>query len=271
MSRARSPIISPSPARFFLLPPTGVGLLVALAVVTSSPRPAAAGSARLAYVDQVEVFGGPAASEGRSFVATVLRQAGLGATFAGPDETPCGEDAGCLAERAQKIGADVSLRATVALIAGQTSVGLFVVRASGSVWRYQKRDVDLGAGDPEVAAALASSPLLARDEEGGAPVAAWSLTGAGLVLVAGGAVAIWRAFDLRDQFLREHVDDGGDVVGLSPAGARAAEKRARRFALAGSLLVGAGAAAGLGAGILFVRDSGERSPRPAGLVVEGDF
>jgi hypothetical protein len=240
---------------------------IAVMLLVASAAPALAED-RAAYVDEVVVAGGPGAGEARDRIAGAVRQAGLQVRFAAASVTPCGEDPACLAVRGRAAGAVVALRVTIAEVAGEVIAAVLIVDVRrGTAERRLAQGVELADLDGGIAAALARHARAAPRRR----VAAWSLTGAAVLLAAGGAAATWRAHDLRDRFFADHVDANGDVFGISPAAARAAEVRARRWSLAGGLLLAGAASTGVAATVLFVRGGDGGEVRPAGLAVAGRF
>lgn len=216
----------------------------------------------VAYVDEVAVVGGPDARRGREFVTSVIQRAGFRARFADAAEMPCGDDTACLANRARREGAQVALRFTIVEVGGRIAVAMLAVDP-GRTRREVAEDVDLSRPDDVLAAALGA---LAPEQRKPRRVAAWSLLAGSVALAAAGGLATWHAHALEARFFADHVDENGDVYGISPADARNAESHARRWSLVGGLGIAAAAVTGVGAGILFVRgDRGES--RPAGVTV----
>jgi hypothetical protein len=242
--------------------------VLVVAAVLLVVAPAAAAADRVGYVDEIVVFGGPDAAAARDLVDSALQQAGLRARFAGADTSPCGEDVACLAARARAIGAPIALRVTVAEVAGEFVASVLIVNVGRhSTERHVEQGGELSALDAGLAAALAhASPEPAPRRR----AVAWTLAGTAAALLVGGALATWKAHDLRDEFFAQHVDANGDIVGISPSDARAAERRARGWSIVGGLLLAGAAGTGIAATVLFVRDR-EGEPRPAGLAIGGTF
>jgi hypothetical protein len=232
--------------------------------------PAGAAAGRNALVDSVEIYGDADAADVRGFVGRVVAGAGLAASFSRDGAAACGPDTACLRRRASVAGAEIVLRVIVLDIAGQVSVELYAVRvADGQAWRHAASGVDLDAGDERLSTALAGG-LGARPSGRGRRVAAWSLTGTAAGFALGGGLALYRAYALRRDFLDQHTDEMGDVVGISVSTAEQAEDRARRWALAGSLLLAGAGVTGVTATVLFITGPDERA-EPAGLAIEGRF
>lgn len=236
------------------------GVLVVIAATTT----AAAEPRAIAYVDEIVVVGGPDLMQARTFVAASVRRAGMEPRFADDHAAPCGDDGVCLAERARTFGASVALRVTIAEVGDRIVVSILASDGRGATRREIVPASDLNEADARIATAvgeLGPAPARARPR-----VFAWSLLGTAAVLAIGGGVATWYAHDLRSKFYAEHVAANGDVTGISPADARAEERNARQWSIIGGVALGGAAVAGLGAGILFVRDSSGES-RPAGVSV----
>lgn len=244
---------------------------LAVAALVCTAASGADAEDRGAFVDEVEVFGGIDRDAARDLVVAALARVGLRAHFADPGAPPCGDQPACLADRAQTGGFAVAVRVTIAAVADEVVAAVLVVRAGRvPAHRQVAQAVSLDALDEELGAALAAAPGVVPEPERPRRRAAWVALGGAVLLGSGGALALWKAYDLRAEFLSNHVDDNGDVVGISPAGARAAEDRAQRWALAGDLLLAGAAAAGITATVLFVR-GGDGEVRPAGIAVGGRF
>lgn len=226
-------------------------LLAALAII-GSVGTAAAGP-RLAYIDEVAVFGGAEEPRVRAFVDATVTRGGLRAQFAGTMKIPCGNDPACLMDRTRAAGAVVGLRVTVAEIAGGFVAAVLIVDVDHRDTRREiVEGIDLARPDDRLVGAL----RVHADTQRRPRYAAWSLAVGAGVLAIGGSVATWRARDLRSEFFANHVAPNGDVIGISPMEARAAEQRAQRWSLAGGILLVVAAASGLGATVLFVTEGG---------------
>lgn len=250
---------------------TGRLVRAVLAVAVTASSPAAADAAAVAYVDEVAVVAGPDAGAGRELARSVVERAGLRATFAAEGTSPCGEDAQCLAARARAAGAPVAIRVTIVAIADELVVSMLVVdtRREG-MHRHVEENADLEGTEVPLATALAAVLAETSDRPRTRLTRAWIVAASAVALGIGGGLATWHAYDLRDQFVDQHVDDNGDVVGISPEDAHRAEATAQRWSLAGSLLLVGAAATGITATVLFVRQPGGET-RPAGVVLGGRF
>lgn len=230
---------------------------------------ASAERASRAYVDSVSTYGGPAPVEASAFVRAVVEQAGYAPILSADDE-PCGMTPGCHVERGRKALAAISLQATVIEVAGTVSVSFYVVDVqTGAVSQSRQDEIDLSSPRASLATALPSP--VNEHSSSGRRIAAWSLTGAGVALAVGGSLAWLHSRSLRSEFLDNHVDENGDVFGISPAAARQKEQSAKRWELAGVLLWTAAAGSGVTATILFSGDHESQAPRPAGVVLVGEF
>jgi hypothetical protein len=214
-------------------------IAAALLMCTIAVSPALAASP--AYVDEVATHGRVAPAEAAAFVARVLRAAGLEPLVAPDarhgDAAPCGRDAACLAGRGRRAGARLALRATVLELAGEISVSLYVVDTrTGSASEHARQGVDLRGVDDALAADLRGRFGAERGRR--RRVAAWTFAGTAAALGTGGVLALLHARSIEDAFLADHVNAGGDVVGISPADAMAEERRARAWTLGGGLLIG---------------------------------
>jgi hypothetical protein len=223
---------------------------------------------RIAYVDEVRSFGGVDPGRARALVEAALARADLAAGFG--DAPPCGGTAevACLAERGRRAGAVIALRVTVAEVAGELVLGAMVVDLAR---RDTRREIIEGLDpvrpdDRFVALLRVAEPAARRRPR----YAAWTFAvGAGALAVSG-ALVTGRALSLRSDFFTNHVAPNGDVFGISPRDARAAEDRARAWSLAGGLLLAGAGVAGVTATVLFVagRDS---EVRPAGIAIGGSL
>jgi hypothetical protein len=235
---------------------------LASGVVLAAAGTATAGPA-VAYVDEVIAAGGVDHARARTFAAASVRRGGLEPRFAEPDTAPCGDDGACLAERARIHGAAVALRLTIVEVGARVVVSLLAGSARGDVRREVVPAAELERADDRIASALRElGPPPDRRSRAGALL----LAGTAAALAIGGGAATWYAHDLQARFYADHVAPNGDVFGISPVDARAEERRARRWSLAGGLALGGAALAGTGAALLFVRGAGGE-PRPAGLAV----
>lgn len=113
-------------------------------------------------------------------------------------------------------------------------------------------------------------PPMARPAGKTRRVAAWTLGATAAALALGGTYALLDARAQERAFLASHVDGGGNIIGISPADARAAEERARLWSLVGGVLLAGAGVSGVGATILFVTDS-RAEPQPAGITIGGTF
>lgn len=237
--------------------------LAAIAVAAASAT--ASADPPVAYVEIV-VSGGPDAMQGRQLADSLLRRAGLRATFADSGTVPCGDDAACLADRARSSGAVIAVRLTIADVAGRTVVSMVATDAGHTIRREIAQDVDASRPDDRLAALLRDLVPTPRSRR---RTVAWSLVGVTGALVIGGLAATWYAHDLRGDFFAEHVASNGDVFGISPAGARAEEARARRWSILGGVTLAGAAITGTTAVVLFVRGpSGESRPAGVALAVQ---
>jgi hypothetical protein len=237
---------------------TFIALLVLAAATTAAADPSG-----VAYIDEIVVVGGADELHARTFAAECVRRAGMTARFADESPPPCGDDPACLTDRARSFGAVVALRLIIAEVGGRVVASMLASDARGTVRREVVPATDLQRADDRLAIALRElvpeSPRRSR-------IAAWSLLGVSSALAIGGVLALWYANDQRTTFYAEHVASNGDVFGISPADARAAERRARQWSYVGGFALAGAALAGTAATILFVRTpSGET--RPAGLAV----
>lgn len=236
---------------------------LACGLVLATAPPAAAGGPAVAHVDEIIVAGGLDPDRARTFAAASVRRGGLVPRFAEAGAVPCGDDGACLADRARTHGAAIALRLTIAEVGERVVVSMLAGSARGSVRREVVPAAELERADDRIASALRDlGPPADRRSRAGA----WVLAGASAVMAIGGGAATWYAHDLRARFYADHVAPNGDVYGISPADARAEERRAGRWSLAGGLALGGAALAGTGASILFVRSAGGE-PRPAGVAV----
>jgi hypothetical protein len=241
---------------------------VAAVVLFATVAPARADEGT-GYVDEIAAFGGVDIDLARELVVGALSRAGLRARFAAATVAPCGDQPACLAERGRAAGARVAIRLTVAEVGDDVVASILIVQTRrGEAARHLEQGFELGGLEDRLAALLGSGPARRAPRR---RIAAWSLVGATVLVGVAGAAATWMARDLRDDFFTDHVDANGDVVGLSPAAARAAEARARGWALAGGLLIAGAGATGLAATVLFVDGGGGGEARPAGVAVTGRF
>lgn len=237
---------------------------ISASVVLATATTAAAEPRAVAYVDEIVVAGGPEIADARTFAAASVRRAGMDPRFADESAAPCGDDGQCLADRARTLGAAVAIRLTIAEVGDRVVVSMLASDAHGVSRREVVPSTDLHQADDRVASVLrdlAPPPPRARSR-----LAAWSVLGASAALAIGGGIATWYAHDLRAKFYAEHVAENGDVFGISPADARAEERAARQWSMVGGIAFGGAAIAGIGATILFLRDSSGES-RPAGVSV----
>ncbi len=236
---------------------------LACGLVLATATAAAAGGPPVAYVDEVIVAGGVDHAHARTFAAVSVRRGGLLPRFADAGTPSCGDDGACLAERARAVGAAIALRLTIAEVGDRVVVSMLAGTARGSIRREVVPAAELERADDRLASVLRElGPPPDRRSRAGA----WLLAGTSAALAIGGGAATWYAHDLRARFYADHVAPNGDVFGISPADARAEERRAGRWSLAGGLALGGAALAGTGAAILFVRGAGGE-PRPGGLAV----
>jgi hypothetical protein len=216
----------------------------------------------VALIDEIVVAGGVDSDQARRFVISVVARAGLEARFLSGEEDPCGDDPACLARRARRERARIAVRFTITEVAGDVIVAILAVQEQRTR-RELAESVDLQRSEDLLVDTLRGLAPATRSSR---RVVAWTFAGAGVVLGIAGGVATWRAHDLEARFFARHVDANGDVFGISPQGARAAEREARRWSMIGAAGLGLGAIAGVTATILFVRrDSGE--PQPAGIAL----
>jgi hypothetical protein len=210
-----------------------------------------------AYVDEVANYTRASDHEVDERFRDALREAGYVPLANVGNASPCAAgDTFCLAERARARGADVAVRATWVEVATEISLALEVVSArDGQVASYIVRRAD------PTAAATVVAGLLAADRDRissrGSAAVAWTLAGTSAALLLGGGASSWRAWHQRREFFAAHVDEGGDVVGISPADARAAERRARAWSVAGAALLAGAAASGITATVMFTRSSSD--------------
>jgi hypothetical protein len=237
-------------------------------VVLAAATTAAAEPRAIAHVDEIVVAGGPEIAQARAFAVGLVRRAGMDPRFADEAATPCGDDGACLADRARTLGAVVALRLTIAEVGDRVIVSMLASDARGKTRSDVVPSIDLDRGDDRLATLLRE--LAPPTPPPRSRLAAWSLLGASAALAIGGGIATWYAHDQRSAFYEEHVAENGDVFGISPADARAEERRARQWSLIGGFALGAAAIAGTGAAILFVRNSHGES-RPAGVSVAWEF
>jgi hypothetical protein len=233
--------------------PAAVLLLAALLVPASGfgdAKPAA-------YVDEVANYTGASDHDVDELLREALREAGYVPLANVGNAAPCSAgETFCLAERARARGAEVAVRAIWVEVATDISLALEVVSArNGQVASYIVR-----RADPTAAATVVGS-LLAADRDhgssGGSTAIAWTLAGTSAALLLGGGASSWRAWQQRRTFFAAHVDEGGDVVGISPADARAAERQAHAWSVAGAALLAGAAASGITATVMFTRSSSE--------------
>lgn len=233
---------------------------VALLVIATATTAAAGGP--VAYIDEVVVAGGLDPIAARTFAAASVRRGGLEPRFADDSNTPCGDDGGCLAERARTFGAAVALRITIVEVGDRVVASMLVSDPRGTTRREVVPAAELQNADATLAHALRD---LAPRPRRRSRVAAWSLAGVSMALAIGGGAALWHAREQRAKFYADHVAPNGDVFGISPADARAEERRARQWSFVGGFTLGGAALAAAGTTILFVRGAGET--RPAGVLV----
>ena len=243
-----------------MIPP---GLVVGLVVVVSATAVAAEPARQTAYVDEVVVAGGPDLVHGRAHARALLTRAGLRPQFADAESTPCGDDGGCLAQRARAWSATIAVRLTIAEVGDQIMISMLVVDPQGVVRREVVQQDGLASPDPRLTATLRELVPVPRARRSLAP---WALVAASAGIALAGGVATWYAHDLRAEFFEQHVAPNGDVFGISPTDARAAERHARRWSVVGGVLLAGAALTGVTATVLFVRGAGEEV-RPAGLAV----
>lgn len=248
--------------------PLSSGAAVAV-LATATSTVVRADEQKPAYVDEVANYTSLQEGELRETLRDALARADYRAEFANPKRPPCAEeDRACVAKRAETRGAAIGLRATWVELAGEISVVLDTVAPRGGAARH----VVSGVGKTpsrDLATVIASIEIESDEGMSGRRVAAWSLGGASLAFAAGGAAASLRAWQKRRTFFDEHVDDRGNVVGISPSRAKAAEDRARAWAVAGTILLAGAAVSGVTAGVLFVEGGSEGDS--TGVIVGGRF
>jgi hypothetical protein len=210
----------------------------------------AAAAAPFAHVDEVVIAGGIDPNQGRAFASLVTRRAGFEPRFADSLRTPCGDVPACLVDRAREVGAAVAIRITLVDVGGQVIASMLAIDARGRMRRQLVPGVDVYRADDTLAAELR---LFAPQLAGRTRTAAWAFTVTSAALALAGGILTWHAHDRRAQFYADHVAANGDVVGISPADARARERIARQWSMVGGSLLGGAALSGITATILFVR------------------
>jgi hypothetical protein len=211
-----------------------------------------------AYIDEVANYTRASDDEVDELLREALREAGYTALANVGNAAPCAAgDTFCLAERARARGADVAVRATWVEVATEVSLALEVVRArDAQVASYVVR-----RGNPEAAATIVGGLLAADRDRGpsGRTTVAWTLAGTSAALLVGGGASALRAWQQRRAFFSAHLNDDGDVVGISPPDARAAESRARAWSVAGVALLAGAAVSGVTATIMLTRSGSDGS------------
>lgn len=238
------------------------GPIVIVVAALAAAALAAPAAAQPTYVDPVLVLGGVDEDAAREVVVAAVGRAGLRAIHG--DGVACDEASACLADRARAAGAAAGLRVTIADVAGGVVASVIRVDLAGRSARQVLQVGSLEALEAELAALLAP-PARRRDRRAG-----WVAVGVTGALAAAGLAATWYAHDHRDDFFAAHVDAGGDIVGITPEGARRAEARARRWSFAGGALFAAAGATGVVAAVLLVRERGGEA-RSGGLAIGGRF
>lgn len=226
----------------------------------------------VAYVDDVVVYGDVPKQSARTLVIQAVDRAGFRAVFRGEDGEPCRASTACLRQRAGRLSARVALTVVVLALTREVSLALSIVDLQRkTAWKYTVDQLELSPGPTSLAdgirAAAAGGSLTRQRSRGPLP---WLATGAAIALAAGGAWAYLEARARRSEFLANHVDANGDLVGISQNDAMRMESDAQNLALLGAVLWTGAVASGLGAGILFARSRTEQAV-PAGLVITGRF
>lgn len=245
-----------------------IAVAAALLAAASLSSPASAEGGAI-YVDEVASYGGDRKVL-RAELETALAHQGYAASFAAPGEAACSaDDATCLAGRAERHGASLALRVTHLELAGEVAIAMRLFSVQDG--RAARRLIELG--DIRDAASELATALAALGEDlapsGQAyQTRAWALTGTSAALAVAGGTAITWAYGQRRRFFADHVGDDGDIIGMSPAGAQSAERRAQAWALAGGLLVAGAAASGISAAFMFTGDSGGQG---GALTLQGRF
>ena len=242
-------------------------IAIAAAIASSLVAVPAAADSPAGYIDEVANYTSASDEDLRRQVEAAVSRAGYAPTFAAADRAPCEPgDTSCLGQRARAAGAVIAVRTTWVEVAGELSVAVEVVDAR----RQRASQHKIRRGDFEAAANLVAAFLSeekVRFASGGSSNrAAWSLAGVSVALAVGGGASTLHAWRSRGAFFRDHIDDGGDIVGISPGDARSAETRARVWSVAGAALLAGAAASGLTAGVMFARDGSDGS-----VVVGGRF
>jgi hypothetical protein len=108
-------------------------------------------------------------------------------------------------------------------------------------------------------------------EHPGRRVVAWATAGAAVLLAAGGAWALATSASRKDTFFAEHVNENGEIYGISPADAADHEATTRRWDLLGGLLLAGAGAAGITATVVFLSDGKHAEPEAALVGVAAKF
>lgn len=231
--------------------------LPAVALLLAATTSAAAAPARTAYVDEIVIAGGVDSAQARDFTVVTLRSGGMESRFSDGTLPGCGDTPRCLVDRARSAGTTLAVRITIVAVGADVVVSMLAADTRGTIRRELVASADLSRSDDRLASSLRE---LAPPAEDRSRAAAWSLVGIATSLAIGGSLATWHAHDLRSEFYADHIESNGDVVGISPADARAEERSARRWSYAGGIALGAAALGGVGATILFVRSAGTETP-----------
>jgi hypothetical protein len=219
-----------------------------------------------AYVDEVANYTRASDHEVDERLREALREAGYVPLANIGNAAPCAAgETSCLAERARARGADVAVRAIWVEVATEVSLALEVVRTRD----LQVANYVVRRADPTAAATVVGSLLAADRDRGssrGGTTVAWTLAGTSAALLIGGGASSLRAWQKRREFFAAHIDESGNIVGISPADARAAEGRARAWSLAGAALLAGAAASGVTATFMLTQGGSD-----GGVVVGGRF
>lgn len=228
--------------------------------------------AKRARVDALSSFGMEDSEQAKSFMMGLLREAGFEPQLAMADHDPCGRVPSCHVERGKRGAAAVSMHVVITQVGDEYAVSLYSVRVdSGAVVVHHAQLASLELVDEGLAAALRVDLFSEPNSKEATPWVSWSLAGGSVVMGIGGTLAYLHARSLRDEFFDRHVNGEGEIVGVSPSDARAQERSAQRWALAGGLLLTAAAISGVSATVLFVKDPQGESPKPAGVSLSGKF